>query len=90
MPSDRPDPTRRFSSRVENYIKYRPHYPPAIVDLLKEGCHVYTGAVIKPGITIGRWAEVGAQAYVQDDVPDYGVAVGIPAKVIKYREYSDV
>ncbi|MFT3766413.1 MAG: class I SAM-dependent methyltransferase [Minicystis sp.] len=28
------DPTKRFSSRVENYIKYRPGYPPAVLDLL--------------------------------------------------------
>jgi len=28
-------PTERFSNRVENYIKYRPQYPPVILDLLK-------------------------------------------------------
>ena len=28
------NPTERFSSRVENYIKYRPSYPPAVLDLL--------------------------------------------------------
>ena len=27
------DPTLRFSSRVENYIQYRPHYPPAVMRL---------------------------------------------------------
>lgn len=30
------DPTLRFSNRVENYIKYRPGYPPEIIDLLRE------------------------------------------------------
>ena len=29
----------RFSSRVENYIKYRPGYPQAIIDLLRKECH---------------------------------------------------
>jgi SAM-dependent methyltransferase len=29
-------PTRRFTNRVENYIKYRPSYPPEIVDFLEE------------------------------------------------------
>ena len=32
------DPTQRFSSRVENYLKYRPGYPPAILDLLVAKC----------------------------------------------------
>lgn len=31
-------PTERFSSRVENYVKYRPGYPPAVVALLAEVC----------------------------------------------------
>ena len=28
------DPAERFSTRVENYVKYRPGYPPAVVELL--------------------------------------------------------
>jgi SAM-dependent methyltransferase len=32
------DSTRRFSNRVDDYIRYRPSYPPAIVDLLAEEC----------------------------------------------------
>ncbi len=53
---------------------------------LKEGSHIYTGAVIHPGVTVGRFAEIGAGAVVRTDIPDYGVAVGVPAKVIKFRE----
>ena len=30
------DPKKRFSSRVENYIKFRPNYPPEIIDFLTE------------------------------------------------------
>jgi SAM-dependent methyltransferase len=32
----------RFSSRVESYIKYRPGYPAAIIDLLRKECHLTT------------------------------------------------
>jgi SAM-dependent methyltransferase len=32
------DPTKRFSTRVENYIKYRPSYPPEIIPLLESEC----------------------------------------------------
>ncbi len=32
------DSTQRFSSRVENYVRYRPGYPAAVIDLLKNEC----------------------------------------------------
>jgi hypothetical protein len=28
--------TTRFSNRVDNYVKYRPHYPAAVIDYLKK------------------------------------------------------
>ncbi|HMJ25479.1 MAG TPA: class I SAM-dependent methyltransferase [Pyrinomonadaceae bacterium] len=31
-------PTRRFSNRVENYLRYRPTYPPEIIPLLESKC----------------------------------------------------
>jgi SAM-dependent methyltransferase len=33
-----PNPTQRFSSRVDNYVRYRPGYPAAVIDLLKKEC----------------------------------------------------
>ncbi|MBF6613491.1 MAG: class I SAM-dependent methyltransferase [Chloroflexi bacterium] len=36
----------RFSSRVENYIKYRPGYPAAIIDLLRKECHLTQHALV--------------------------------------------
>lgn len=36
-----------------------------------------------PGVTIGKYAIVGAGAIVTKDVGDFEVAVGIPAKVVK-------
>jgi SAM-dependent methyltransferase len=38
MTSSVMDPTKRFSSRVENYIKYRPDYPVAIIPFLEKEC----------------------------------------------------
>jgi len=40
------DPTRRFSSRVENYVRHRPNYPAAVLDLLRRECGLTTGSVI--------------------------------------------
>jgi acetyltransferase-like isoleucine patch superfamily enzyme len=37
------------------------------------------------GVRIGAHAVVGAHSLVKDDVPDYGVVVGAPAKVVGSR-----
>lgn len=40
------DPTKRFSDRVDNYVKYRPGYPAAVLAHLKAECHLPVGAAI--------------------------------------------
>jgi SAM-dependent methyltransferase len=40
------DSTERFSSRVENYVRYRPGYPEEIVDLLKKECGLTSESII--------------------------------------------
>ena len=47
------------------------------------------GAVVKPGIAIGHDTVVGAQSYVNDNLPANVVAYGIPARVVRTRESSD-
>jgi acetyltransferase-like isoleucine patch superfamily enzyme len=42
-------------------------------------------ATIMKGVTIGKYAIVGAGAVVTKDVPAYAIVAGIPAKIIKYR-----
>jgi len=49
-------------------------------------CWIGVNAVISPGVTIGNGAVIGANAVVTKDVPEYAIAVGIPARVIGYRE----
>jgi SAM-dependent methyltransferase len=40
------NPTQRFSSRVDNYVLYRPGYPPEVLELLKNECGLTTDSVI--------------------------------------------
>jgi len=51
--------------------------------LIKDGAHIGIGAIIMPGVTIGKGAVIGAGSIVTKDIPDYCVAIGIPARVIK-------
>lgn len=41
-------------------------------------------AVILPGLTVGRWAMVAAGAVVTRNVPDYGLVVGHPARLVGF------
>src|ERR1700747_2753137 len=40
------DATLRFSSRVENYIRYRPGYPPQVLETLKSECGLNSASVV--------------------------------------------
>lgn len=51
--------------------------------LIKEGAWIGAGATILPGVCVGKYAVVGANSVVTKDVPDYGVVVGNPAKLVK-------
>ena len=50
--------------------------------LVKEGASIGANATIVCGNTIGKWAMIGAGAVVTKNIPDYALAVGIPAKII--------
>ena len=47
---------------------------------------VATKVTILRGTTIGRGCVLGAHAVVKGDIPDYSIAVGAPAKVVKNRQ----
>ena len=64
------DSTQRFSSRVENYIKYRPGYPPAILDLLKEKCGLTRGSIIAD---IGSGTGILTELFLRNGNPVFGV-----------------
>jgi acetyltransferase-like isoleucine patch superfamily enzyme len=49
------------------------------------GAHTWIGqnAVILPGVTIGKHCVIGANSVVNRSIPDFSIAVGAPAKVVK-------
>lgn len=48
-----------------------------------EGSYIGINAVIVGNVKIGKHCVIGANSVVTKDVPDYCVAVGSPARVIK-------
>ncbi|MGQ9623681.1 MAG: Gfo/Idh/MocA family oxidoreductase [Candidatus Caldatribacteriaceae bacterium] len=60
---------------IERKHEFRP-------TLVKKGATIGANATIVCGVTIGRYALVGAGAVVKKDVPDYALVVGVPARQI--------
>jgi acetyltransferase-like isoleucine patch superfamily enzyme len=51
--------------------------------VIRKGAWIGAGATILAGVTVGRYAIVGAASVVTHDVADYEVVVGSPARVIR-------
>jgi acetyltransferase-like isoleucine patch superfamily enzyme len=52
--------------------------------LVRAGASIGANATIVCGVTIGRWAAVGAGSVVTHDVPDHGLVYGNPARLHGY------
>ncbi len=52
--------------------------------LICYGASIGAGAVVLSDVTVGRFAMIGAGAVVVDDVPDHGLVVGAPARLVGY------
>lgn len=48
-----------------------------------EECKIYNNVVVLPGTIIGKHCVIGANSVVNKNIPDYCIAVGSPAKIIK-------
>ncbi len=53
--------------------------------LVEDDADIGIGAILMPGVTVGRGAQVGAGAVVTKDVPPYAVVAGNPARLLRYR-----
>lgn len=50
--------------------------------VIEEDCWLGAGAIVLPGVRIGRGSIVGAGAVVTNDIPPLSIAVGVPARVV--------
>ena len=72
----------RFEIKEVN-IREQGHQIADIV--IEDDCWIGANAVILGGVHIGRGSIIGAGAVVTKDIPSMAIAVGVPAKVLKYR-----
>ncbi|GLI52406.1 Gfo/Idh/MocA family oxidoreductase [Thermodesulfovibrio yellowstonii] len=61
------------------FIERKNEFLPTIV---KKGATIGANATIVCGVTIGKYAMIGAGAVVKKDVPDHAIVAGVPAKQI--------
>ena len=64
------DPTKRFSDRVENYVKYRPTYPIELIDHLKKNSIITNGQNIAD---IGSGTGIFSKLLINTDNNVYAV-----------------
>ena len=64
-------PDYRSGQRPESFPQTR----------IRTGASLGAGSIVLPGVSVGRWAMIGAGALVTRDVPDFALVYGSPARV---------
>ena len=64
------DATQRFSSRVENYIKYRPGYPNEVVETLRNECGLTSDSIVAD---VGSGTGILTEMFLRNGNAVYGI-----------------
>jgi SAM-dependent methyltransferase len=87
------DPTKRFSSRVENYLKYRPSYPPEILSLLESECGLTSESTIAD---VGSGTGLLTELFLKNGNPVFGIEPNTEMRaagekvLAKYSKFTSV
>lgn len=93
IPDNDMDPKKRFSSRVENYIKYRPGYPGQIIDFFKLELQISPGKIIAD---IGSGTGIFSELLLENNYTVYAVEpndemrIAAEKKLIVYPNFFSV
>lgn len=85
----------KYGVEIEDEVQIGSHcsiYSVSTIDgkagkvILKKNCKLGSHSVVMPGITIGENSVVGAFSFVNKDIPDNSIAIGVPARIVKKIE----
>ncbi len=79
---DRPSSKERFSNRVENYVRYRPDYPPGVIETLEREIGLTPQWVIAD---IGAGTGLSTQLFLENGNEVYGVEPNLPMRMAAER-----
>lgn len=79
------DTVERFSKRVENYVKYRPSYPPDLLDFLSAECHLSPDSVVAD---IGSGTGIFTRLLLEKNLRVFGVEPGDDMRAIAERDFA--
>lgn len=80
---------------IEDYVQIGSHvsiYSVSTIDnkegkvVLKKNCRIGAHSLVMPGVTVGQNAVVGAFSFVNKDIPDNTLALGIPVRLVSKRK----
>lgn len=74
------------SPLTENYLENPLSISEGVI--IEDGVWIGNSVIILPGVTIGKKSIVGAGAVVTKSIPEYSIAVGNPARVIKHFDFD--
>lgn len=89
----------KYGIILEDYVQIGSHcsiYSVSTIDnkegevILKRNCRIGTHSVIMPSVTIGENSIIGAFGFVNKNIPDNVVAVGVPTKVVRELSRKEI
>jgi len=85
----------KYGVLIEDHVEIGSHcsiYSVSTIDdkkgqvTLKRNCKIGSHSVVMPGVKVGENSIIGAFSFVNKDIPDNVIAMGIPVKIIKKIE----
>lgn len=80
------DSTKRFSNRVENYLKYRPHYPKKLLNFLKEQLQFTPSAILAD---IGSGTGLLTELFLENGNSVFGVEPNLEMRTAAEKLLQD-
>jgi SAM-dependent methyltransferase len=80
------DPLKRFSTRVENYVKYRPGYPAGVIELLKAVCGLTSASLIAD---VGSGTGILSELFLKNGNTVFGIEPNAEMRLAAERLLRD-